>query len=594
MSQEADNPANSARKRTQNIVYMLLVQFLRENPKIFLVYVLYIIVIILQDIAVPHYSGKIVNAIQKHQKLFWPFITIVGIVLIINILSTVTDWYDMVLFPQMQAFLRSRLVDQTFDKYRQNFSEVDVSILLSKLTKLPYALFGFMDQYRYYIIPQFVVFGIAIAYLMKHDIKIGIALLCVVTAVIYMLLFSPRVCEASSYAMENATNKLTDEMDDVFHNLVTVYSHDQEDFEKNRLDKIQQVYVDKSQDTIKCTFTLKTLMFPLILIFISYFMWRCYYLLNKKQLDTGTFVSLFLMTFYITNGMWDLVARVRDVIPRWGRIKENISILEEEIAKPLHHEDNFIDNKANVPQGDGVYLKDVWYRYAKDSIWVLEGVDLRILPNEKVAFAGRIGSGKTTILKLIMGYKLPEKGAIYLDGIPITHIPVSQLRRKIGYVHQYPILFNRTIFENITYGISNVSKVYVKNMMIQYGVEHIFANQPNGLDSPVGRKGHKLSGGQRQMVWLLRIMLMNPSILVLDEPTASVDDQTRDQIFKMLDLVMQNRTVIIVTHDAKLMKKVDRVVFMKDGKIDKDSKNPHIDPTVDSQGLFMRPSLYKA
>ena len=201
----------------------------------------------------------------------------------------------------------------------------------------------------------------------------------------------------------------------------------------------------------------------------------------------------------------------------------------------------------------------------------MKGITLEIKPNERVAFIGRIGTGKTTFLKLIMGYKQPQQGEIYLDGMAYSSFEISKLRRMIGYVHQYPMLFNRSIYENVVYGVPGATREDIMTLMKTYGVQDIFANLPDGLETNVGRKGNKLSGGQRQMVWLLRVMLMNPKILVLDEPTASVDDQTRSLIFKMLDVVMQNRTVIIVTHDVKLMNQIDRVIEIKDRVLVKDS-----------------------
>jgi ABC-type multidrug transport system fused ATPase/permease subunit len=402
------------------------------------------------------------------------------------------------------------------------------------------------------------------------------ALLVVTIILILAICLSPKICEKASWATEHLANNIANEMDDVFNNLITVYSFNKEEYEKQRLDVIHNEYHDTSKKTIQCTFNIKVLLFPVMVIFISYFMYRCYTLVKSNKIDSGKFVSLFLMTFYITNSMWGLIGLIREVIPRWGRLKENINIFsreglsEDDTMTNNKHESDLIEHSKVT--SNGLVLQNVYYKYHGSEKWILNDVNLVVQPNSRVAFVGRIGSGKTTILKLLMGYKTPQSGQIYYKGIPYSQYNVSDLRREIGYIHQYPILFNRTIYENIVYGltqdqISVYTKEKVWNLFKLYGIQEILGNQPNGLDTHVGRKGHKLSGGQRQIVWLMRVMLMNPSLLILDEPTASIDDHTRNILFKMLDIIMQNRTVIIVTHDKDLMRKASTLYNIENGNI---------------------------
>ena len=496
-------------------LYNIIGQFIKENPTMAITYIAYLTVVCLQDIVMPHLSGKLVNAIQKNLPLLKPFVLIVATVLAIQVLYTITEWHDMLMFPNMQAFLRSKLIDKIFERYRQDFAEIEVASVLAKLTKLPYSLFGFMDHYRYYIVPQLVVYLIAIGYLMKHDMILGAALAIVVIILIVTIVKAPSFCEHHAWATEHATNELAEETDDVFNNLMTVYSHDQEEYEKKRLSTMHNEYIEEAKKTIKCTFVTKSMLFPLVVIFISFFMYRCYRLVKSKKIDSGKFVSLFLMTFYITNSMWGLIGQIREVIPRWGRIKENMTIYDSAISSST------ANNKSQgfetvSTMNSGLVLKDVWYKYSSENDWIIKGASLQIKPKERVAFIGRIGSGKTTLLKLIMGYKYPQKGEISIDGIPYRSLNISDLRRMIGYIHQYPLLFNRTILDNITYGStpeSPITREQVQNIMKKYGIEDIFANQPKGLDTEVGRKGHRLSGGQRQMIWLLRVILLNPKMM---------------------------------------------------------------------------------
>jgi ABC-type multidrug transport system fused ATPase/permease subunit len=165
-----------------------------------------------------------------------------------------------------------------------------------------------------------------------------------------------------------------------------------------------------------------------------------------------------------------------------------------------------------------------------------------------------------------MGFKKPTHGHIYLGNRPYESYSIFELRRAIGYVSQYPILFNRTIYENIIYGARSnppPSKDDVMEMLHKYGIQDIFDNHPYKLDSKAGRKGFRLSGGQRQIVWILRMILSNPDLIVLDEPTASLDDGTKDIVFKMLDIAIEGKTTIMVSHDPRLISRAKRVVLIQ-------------------------------
>ena len=186
---------------------------------------------------------------------------------------------------------------------------------------------------------------------------------------------------------------------------------------------------------------------------------------------------------------------------------------------------------------------------------------LDIMRNQKVLVMGRIGRGKSTLLKLIMKYDTPQSGQLYFEGKAYNDIDETYMRSKIGYVPQYPQLFNRTIFENITYGTSGTSKEYVHSLLVDLELEHMFDSFTDGLDMVVGKGGSKLSGGQSQVVWILRVMLQDPEILLLDEPTASIDDTTKNVVRGLLvGMMKHDRTVVMVSHDEYLVAHVDRLI----------------------------------
>jgi len=161
---------------------------------------------------------------------------------------------------------------------------------------------------------------------------------------------------------------------------------------------------------------------------------------------------------------------------------------------------------------------------------------------------------------------------MYLDGVPYAHIQAIDLRRRVGYVPQTPILFNRSIIDNILYGNVRYTRNDVENIMKFFGVYDEFANTEHGLDTNIGKNGSRLSGGQRQLIWCMRVLLYDPDILILDEPTASIDEKTKRVLHSMLNIIMQNKTVIMVTHDPFLEGIASRIVTIKQGRVEDDRR----------------------
>jgi ABC-type multidrug transport system fused ATPase/permease subunit len=560
-TQPTDNSISS--KETKNLLLSILFEFVKEHPVMIPMYAFFVTVIVLQDVVLPHFSGKVVNAISKKSPIIKPFLIVMGITLTIQVLSTITDYYDYTLWPAMQAYFRQKILAQVFETYRENFSDIDTAYLLTKVSRLPYTFFTFMDQMRYIIFPQLIVYVIAVCYISTYDFNIAAALTILVIFIIFVMLFSPGVCEKYSYPVEKSLTRLSSELDDIFNNLMAVFSYNKETREKQYIDVFNQEYIRLNLKTVHCALAFKTAVFPAMLSFTGYFLYRCHKLSmgSKATLDAGRFVSLFMTTFFIMNSCWSLLSQIREVVPRWGRIKENLQIF----AKiPKHNNVNTIALLPNPPTG--LLLHQLSYRYLGANVFTLENINLYVPPGDRVCITGKIGSGKSTLVQLIMGFKKPTHGHIYLGNRPYESYSIFELRRAIGYVSQYPILFNRTIYENIIYGARSnppPSKDDVMEMLHKYGIQDIFDNHPYKLDSKAGRKGFRLSGGQRQIVWILRMILSNPDLIVLDEPTASLDDGTKDIVFKMLDIAIEGKTTIMVSHDPRLISRAKRVVLIQ-------------------------------
>ncbi len=231
-------------------------------------------------------------------------------------------------------------------------------------------------------------------------------------------------------------------------------------------------------------------------------------------------------------------------------------------------------SRPNI-QGD-IEFKDVTFKYPGSDLPALNNVSFKIRAGEKVGIIGPVGSGKTTISRLLINLYEPDEGAILIDGTDIRQIDPSDIRRSIGSVMQDITLFKATVRQNITLGHPQADDEMILNAARLSGVHDFISRHPHGYDLQVGEKGATMSGGQRQAIGLARAFLPNPPILMLDEPTSAMDlNSERRLIMRMKDYIA-DKTVILVTHRTSLFSLVDRIIVLGNGRIAADGPRDKI------------------
>ncbi len=210
---------------------------------------------------------------------------------------------------------------------------------------------------------------------------------------------------------------------------------------------------------------------------------------------------------------------------------------------------------------------NISFTYPSSDQRSLHSMSLNIKPGEKIAIVGHNGSGKTTLAKLLLGLYQPTKGTIQFDGLNHHQIHPSDLRRNVGYLPQDITLFHGTIRDNILFGTRQVTEYQLIRAVQLSGVSVFTDNDSQGLDQQVGESGSSLSRGQRQSIVLARAILNSPQILLLDEPTASLDARAEKQFIQSINATAQNRTMLLITHKMDLLKLVDRILVLEKGKL---------------------------
>ncbi|MBL8080785.1 MAG: ABC transporter ATP-binding protein [Anaerolineales bacterium] len=251
----------------------------------------------------------------------------------------------------------------------------------------------------------------------------------------------------------------------------------------------------------------------------------------------------------------------------WAQIQSGLSAAERVFAL-IDADPNVIQKETNdVPRLKGeIHFDHMHFRYS-DKEPILTDFNLIIPPGETLALVGHTGAGKSSIAKLIARFYEFQQGNLMIDGRDIRTLDLSQYRRQLGIVSQVPFLFSGTVAENIRYAAPGVPEEEMLKLARKIGDGEWLETLPEGLHTEVGERGNRLSMGQRQLVALMRVLVQNPAIFILDEATASVDPFTEWQIQQALNLILKNSTSILIAHRLSTVKAADRIVVMQKGTI---------------------------
>ena len=295
------------------------------------------------------------------------------------------------------------------------------------------------------------------------------------------------------------------------------------------------------------------------------------HLISQRELTMGALIACTTLASRALAPAGQIVG----LLMQYQGARTALESLDRIMAQPVEREPGAAFLHRREIRGD-IELRDVRFAYPGRDDPVLDGISLKIARGERVALIGRVGSGKTTIQKLMLGLYQPTSGAVLLDGIDLRQLDPADVRRNLGYVSQDVTLFYGSLRENITMGLPYADENAVLAAAETACLLDFVNRHPKGFDMPVGERGELLSGGQRQSVGLARAVLHNAPLLLLDEPTSAMDFSTEAQVTKRVTEFTQGRTVVLVTHRTSMLALVDRVVVVDQGRIVADGPRDRI------------------
>ena len=286
------------------------------------------------------------------------------------------------------------------------------------------------------------------------------------------------------------------------------------------------------------------------------------YRISEGKLSQGGIIALMILSRQAIAPMSQVVS----LATRYHRAKTALATLNTIMELPVERppDKSFLHRSECLGR---LSFVQVDFQYPGQSGLALRQITLTIEPGERVAIIGPIGSGKTTLGKLLLGLYEPTGGMVCLDDTDIRQIDPAELRRFIGYVPQDITLFRGTIRENIILGSPEVDDARILRAADLAGVSQFAGKHPKGFDLEIGEQGRGLSGGQRQSVVMARALLHDPPILILDEPSSSMDNRTETRLKTNLKNLLAGKTLVLITHRGSLLDLVERIIIIDNGTV---------------------------
>ena len=289
----------------------------------------------------------------------------------------------------------------------------------------------------------------------------------------------------------------------------------------------------------------------------------CGYFFIQGKITYATFI---MMEMYIWR-IDEVVESISEFGVSYNKVTVSLKRIDEIINNRLYEDEHF-GKKTLINNAGVIEFKNVKFKYSEDEDYTLNGLNLKVVPNKKIAVVGKSGNGKSTIFNLLLRYFDSTTGEILIDGINIKDLTEKSLRENISIIRQAPFLFNLTILENFKLVKPNVTLKEVRKYCKEAYIDDYIMSLPNKYNTVIGEGGINLSGGQKQRLAIARTLLLNTKIILFDEATSALDNESQEYIKKTINNLVKDHTIIIVAHRLSTIVDADIINIIDKGKLE--------------------------
>ncbi len=541
--------------------------FLSKN---YLTIILYIILSItsypLESTILPRIYSSFFSTIEKDVRtktFIGYFLLLTTLLLVTYVSASLLHHLEAKLLPEINGFYVDFIYKNLILKYRNSFADLDMGAIISKISFIPSIMREISSDLAAWILPRVLAIVVIAIYFFFINYRLGLVNLIMIIIFILINTSLLNKCVVHTTERQNQMELKHSETNDKLSNLFSIYSSGDLKSEFESYTANTNIVVKKHINSLKCVNQNKIMntlfMIALFVILNAY----TTYLFKIGMISHHILVAIFITIIYLVPCFFTITESITDMSHYMGILSHYNSFLRE--LEEVEHA-NATDKRPEIRIGRGaISIRRLHFDYG-GSRQLFHDLSLDIPAGDHIALVGNSGNGKSTLIKLIMGYYEVDDGMIMIDGQDINKHNLDSLRKQICYVNQNSKLFNMSIYDNISYS-NDLTKEDIDRLISKMGLQGIFAGLTDGLNTSAGVNGDKLSGGQKQIVHLLRAIGKKNKIIIMDEPTAAIDVQNREIVLKAIRDLSKGKTLILITHDDALLKSVNRVVRIANGKI---------------------------
>ena len=525
----------------------------------------------------PLIIAQLLSIVQHNQlhdaKNLWTLIALYGVS---ELWSSVIGWrlvlylawtFETAMQRDLYARCFSKLTNQTLFFHSNKFG----GSLVSQTNKLVGAVESFWDTIIWSVLP--LVVSLVGSIIVLSTLLWQYALFLLIFSIVFSIVvyYGSKPMAKLTKKEAKASNKLNGQLADVISNVLAVKSSGAEATEQKFFAKTVSSWRNSSLDVMRGFLKVSTVYSSINMVIKIGATTFAVYAAQNNLVSVASVYLIITYTGSVAHELWNMNGIMRN----YNRIIGNANDMVEVLQTPTTLIDKS-SSKLEVASGKISMDKITFTHDEGQGDTLFHDFSLDIKPGEKIGLVGASGSGKTTLTKLLLRFADIDSGKITIDGQDISEVTQASLRAKIAYVPQEPLLFHRSVRENIAYSRPDATDAEIEEAAKKAGAYDFIVGLKDGFDTMVGERGIKLSGGQRQRVAIARAILKDAPILVLDEATSALDSESEALIQKSLETLMENRTSIVIAHRLSTIAKLDRIIVLKDGKIVEDGSHDEL------------------